>query len=338
MKPITTVFIFFIFLSACTNRSKAPNVSGIKVEINIERFDQDFFSMDTSNITDALKKLNKQHPEFYADFMHELLGVSGVDTNQVTMQVTNFFYRSYLPVYISLNKTFSNTDGLQQDLKKAFQYVKYYFPGYKTGKTVLFIGPFDAPGVALTHSGLAIGLQQFAGMDFPAYQSQEFQQMFPEYISRRFEKQFIIPGCMKAVVEDLYPDKSAGTGLIEQMIEKGKRWWLLDKFLPNTADSVKTGYTKQQLNWCSNNEGQIWSSIIINEKNIHAREPEIIQKYIGEAPFTQALSPDSPGNIGPWVGWQIVKKFADKNSSMTPDDIMKTPPEKILEEAKYKPK
>jgi uncharacterized protein YjaZ len=63
-----------------------------------------------------------------------------------------------------------------------------------------------------------------------------------------------------------------------------------------------------------------------------------VQNYLGEAPFTQSLGPSSPGNIGQWIGWQIVKKFADKNSSMNVADILKTDARKILEEAKYKPK
>jgi hypothetical protein len=46
----------------------------------------------------------------------------------------------------------------------------------------------------------------------------------------------------------------------------------------------------------------------------------------------------SPGNIGQWIGWQIVKKFAAENSSLSPTELMNTPPRKILTEAKYKPK
>jgi hypothetical protein len=65
----------------------------------------------------------------------------------------------------------------------------------------------------------------------------------------------------------------------------------------------------------------------------------VIQTYIGEGPFTQGFSQEqSPGNIGQWIGWQIVKRFAEKNSSMKPEELMRTDAMKILEEAKYKPK
>ena len=142
---------------------------------------------------------------------------------------------------------------------------------------------------------------------------------------------------MKAIADDVYPDKSAGRSLIEQIIEKGKQWFLLDKFLPDTPDSIKTDYTKKQLDWVEENEGNVWAYITKNE-NIYSIEPHIIQTYIGEAPFTQAMPESSPGNLGQWIGWQIVKKFADQNEKLTLQQILATQPKKIFEESKYRPK
>ena len=337
MRINTLFFLLIIFSIGCTS-SKDPDVSKIKVDIPIERFDKSFFSIDTNNTAAGLKELMKEHPDFYSDFMQQILGVSGSDTNKVTLDVSKIFIRGYSPIYQSLSKQYSDVSWLQKDIQKAFQYVKYYFPDYKTSKIILFLGPLDAPGVALTGSGIAVGLHQFGGKDFSAYQSMEAQQLFPSYISRRFESQYIVVSCMKAVIEDIYPDRSGAKGLVEQMIEKGKQWWLLDKFLPATPDSLKTGFTKQQLDWCEANEGLVWNDIIVTQKDLYSKDPMAMQNYIGEAPFTQSLGPSSPGNIGQWIGWQIVKKFADKNSSMSVSDVLKTDARKILEEAKYKPK
>ena len=338
MKILTSFFLIFIFLFIGCADSKGPDVSKIKVDIPIERFDKSFFSIDTNNTAAGLNELMKEHPDFYRDFMQQVLGVSGSDTNKTTLDVSKFFIRGYTSMYQSLSKEYSDVSWLQKDIQKAFQYVKYYFPDYKTSKIILFLGPLDAPGVALTGSGIAVGLHQFGGKDFAAYQSMEAQQLFPAYISRRFEREYIVVNCMKAVIEDIYPDRSGAKGLVEQMIEKGKQWWLLDKFLPATPDSLKTGFTKQQLDWCEANEGLVWNDIIVTQKDLYTKDPMAIQNYIGEAPFTQSLGPSSPGNIGQWIGWQIVKKFADKNSSMSVNEVLKTDPRKILEEAKYKPK
>ncbi|MCX6318857.1 MAG: hypothetical protein NTW29_16380 [Bacteroidetes bacterium] len=338
MKKLLLLLVLIAGIVACNNKKKGPDVSDIKVDIPVVRFDRAFFNMDSTDIPAGLKMLRQQYPDFYTDFMQQILGVDGSDTSRRTLYVTHEFLKGYRSIYDSLQEVYKKPDWLKSDLEHAFQYVKYYFPKYIPGKAYVYVGPFDAPGVALTRTGLAIGLQQFAGSNFSVYQSAQGQELFPLYISRRFAPGYITANCMKAVVEDIFPNNYSGKPLIEQMVEKGKQWYLLDKFMPFAPDSVKTGYTQHQLDWCKEFEGNIWSHIVKNE-DLQSLVPSTIQQYIGEGPFTQGLSQeDSPGNIGQWIGWQIVKKYAEKNSSLTPGDIMKTNARKILEEAKYKPK
>ncbi|HET7002606.1 MAG TPA: hypothetical protein VFI33_14885, partial [Puia sp.] len=216
-------------------------------------------------------------------------------------------------------------------------HVRYYFPKYNLPpKVVSYIGPFDAPGVALTRFTLAIGLQLYAGKQFPFYLSRQGQDLFPLYISRRFEPEYVVPNCMKALAEDMFPDQSQGKPLIEQMIEKGKNWWLIDQLLPETADSLKTGLTKKQLDWCVSNEGQIWNFFL--DQNLYSPDPDLIKNFIGDAPYTQGMPEASPGNIGQWVGWRIVQKYASIHPDFTPLQLMQTPDRTIFDETKYKPR
>jgi hypothetical protein len=112
---------------------------------------------------------------------------------------------------------------------------------------------------------------------------------------------------------------------------------MVDKFLPAAPDSLKTGFTQAQINWCKNNEGLVWNYIIQNN-DIYTTDPSTIQNFIGEAPKTDGMPDASPGNIGQWMGWQIVKKFADKNSGLGLPQVMQTDAKKIFEDAKYKPR
>jgi uncharacterized protein YjaZ len=183
---------------------------------------------------------------------------------------------------------------------------------------------------------LGIGLHQYAGKSFRAYQSTDVQQMYPAYISRRFDKEYMVVNSLRAIADDVYPDKSVGRPLIEQMVEKGKQWYLLQHFAPDAADSAITGFTAQQLNWAESNEGNIWGFII--RENLYSIEPHVIQTYIGEAPYTQGMPQESPGNIGAWVGWRIVQQFADKNKELTLQQLLQTPAKTVFEGAQYKPK
>jgi hypothetical protein len=289
-------------------------------------------------VQQGLLELAKQYPYFINDFAVNILGTSPLsDTSADAFFACRRFISGYGSVKDSLDLKFASMHSIEEGLKKGLQYIRYYFPKYNLPpKIVAYIGPFDAPGVALTRYTLAIGLQLYAGKGFPFYLSSQGQELFPLYISRRFETEYIVPNCMKSLTEDLFPDQSQGKPLIEQMIEKGKSWWLIDQLLPETADSLKTGFSQKQLNWCVSNEGQIWNFFL--DQNLFSIEPDLIKNYIGDAPYTQGMPEASPGNIGQWVGWRIVQKYASLHADMTPLQLMKTPAKTIFEETKYKPK
>lgn len=334
-KNIPVLLLLFIF--GCKSDRKIPDVSNIPVTVHIERFDQAFFAMDTNQIPRGLLELGHEYPYFINDFAVNILGTGPLsDTSAQAFFACRRFISSYWPVKDSLDLKYPNMIALEPGLKQAFQFIRYYFPKYNLPpKVVSFIGPFDAPGIALTRYTLAIGLQLYAGKQFPFYLSNQGQELFPLYISRRFEPEYVVPNCIKALAEDIFPDQSQGKTLIEQMVEKGKSWWLLDQLLPETADSLKTGYTQKQLDWCASNEGQIWNFFL--QQNLFSLEPDLIKNYIGDAPSTQGMPDVSPGNIGQWVGWQIVKKYASLHPDMKPEELMKTPARGIFDEVKYKP-
>jgi hypothetical protein len=343
MKKTGLLLLIIPVFFACNSKKGGPDVSAIKVDIKLLRFDKDFFAIDSTDILPGLNQLNQDYPLLTNIFLRNILGLDSA----ATLPGVKRFLTLNQSIKDSVYDVFKNTDNLKKNFQKAFQFVKYYFPNYKVPKIVTVIGPIDA--LAKANNGytpdflgpdfLGISLQFYLGKDFSLYIETFFMEnIAPEYRSRRFSKEYITADAMQLVADDLFEDKSTNLPLIEQMIEKGKQWWLLDKFLPSTPDSIKTGYTQQQLDWCRENEGLIWSYIVKNE-DLNSLNPSVIQTYIGEGPFTQGFSQEfSPGNIGQWIGWQIVKKFVSANPGMHPGDVMKTDARKILEEAKYKPK
>ncbi|HYC41267.1 MAG TPA: hypothetical protein VEB63_12355 [Chitinophagaceae bacterium] len=340
-----SLLFLVVFASySCTNNDGAPDVSAIRVQVNLSRFDRDFFSIDSNRVHSEMDRLHAKYPQFTKLFLQYVLGL---DSNTASEGVRQFL-RLNRPVYDSVQAVFPDADWLRRDFQKAFRYVKYYFPNYEIPDLVTVLGPIDA--LAQTTGGsytpnflgpgfLALSLQFYLGKDFSGYKSEYFiENVAPLYRSRRFSREYMLPEAMQLIADDLFPDRSSGLPLIEQMIEKGKQWWLLDKFLPEVEDTLKTGYTKVQLDWCEKNEGLIWSYLVKNE-DLRSLNPVIIQTYVGEGPFTQGFPQEySPGNIGPWIGRQIVRKFESKNASMTPEELMRTSAATILEEARYKPR
>ena len=329
------LFAFILLLSACGRDANKPDVSGIKVDLNLERFEQDFFKIDSNNIQGGLAHLRNAYPHFYPMYMQNILQLNPMDT--ASYSIIRSIISSYRPINDSIQEKYPNLNWLKKDLTEGFQYVKYYYPQYRVPRIITFIATLDAPGVVLTPEYLGIGLHQYAGKDFSVYEAPELQQVYPAYISRRFDKEYIVANSMKAIVDDVYPDQSVGRPLVEQMVEKGKQWYLLQHFLPDAPDSALTGFTQKQLDWAEANEGNVWSFIIKNE-NLYGIEPHVIQTYIGESPFTQGMPEASPGNIGQWIGWRIVQQYAQKNEKLTVQQVLQTPARIIFQGAAYKPK
>lgn len=327
--------IFLILLAACNGGKDKPDVSHIKVDLQTERFEPQFFKIDTANVGAGLASLRNAYPHFFPTFMQDILQLNPMDT--ASLGIVAQIIGSYKSLYDTVAPKYQNINDIKEDIEEGFRYVKYYYPDYKIPKLITFIGTLDAPGTVLSNEYLAIGLHQYAGKDFGGYGLPEVQQLYPAYISRRFDKEYIAANAFKAVAEDLYPDRSTGKPLIEQMVEKGKGWFLVDRFLPDAADSVKTGFTQKQLDWLDENEGDAWGYIVKNE-DIYSIEPPVIQTYIGEAPFTQGMPESSPGNIGQWIGWRIVQQYAQNNGDLTLQQVLQTAPRAIFEGAKYKPK
>lgn len=325
--------VVLVLLVACKTKN-TPDVSHIKVDVQIDRFEKAFFAIDTTNIAQGLASLRNTYPAFYPTFMRDILGINPTDT--ATVSIIKNVLSSYSSLYDTIQEKYSNIAWLQNELNYDFRYVKYYYPAYNIPRVITFIGTLDAPGVVLSPQYLGIGLHQYAGKTFSGYQSAAVQQLYPSYISRRFDKEYISANCMKAVVDDVYPDRSTAKPLIEQIIEKGKQWFLLDHFAPDAADSVKTGFTQKQLDWVEANEGNIWPVIV--KENLYSIDPTVIQNYIGEAPYTPTMPQASPGNIGQWIGWRIVQRFADRNKKLTVQQVLQTPAKTLFELANYRPK
>ena len=340
MRLLSLTLLIILFVS-CKHQKDVPDVSNIKVNVQIQRFDQDFFSADTNHLENAMTALYKKYPSFlplYFEFFSPVNFM--VQQQKKTYRVAVLeYYRNIKPLYESVEKKFSNIQFIRDGLQDNLRYVKYYYPSFRTPAiltSVESLNPENAQeiyGTTYYHDTLVISLQMFMGNDFSVYDPSQYF----DYLRRRFEPQYIIPNSLRAIAGTIYIDSSQSATLVEQMVEKGKLWYMMDKFLPTTPDSLKTGFTKKQLQWCRENEGNIWGFITKNA-DLYTVDPEIIQNYIGEAPFTQNMPEVSPGNIGQWVGWQIVKKYANENADLSLQKILSTPAKKIFQDTHYKPK
>ncbi len=336
MRLLISLAIVTVFFS-CNNSDGTPDVSNIEIKLNTKRFDKELFSLDSNQMVLQLDPLIAKYPSFGENFLISILGADPKWNTDTTANYVKEFIAAYRHIYDTSEKIFSDFSPYENEIKSSLQFLKYYFPIYKTPeKIITYIGPLDGYGDILSEDAIIIGLQHHLGKSASYYQSSRLQETYPSYITNRFESDYISINCMKNIILDMYPEKKEEATLAVKMIENGKRLYCLQKLLPEKKSYQLIGYTETQLKDCYTHEANIWNLFIQNDL-LQIIDNNTIKNYIGDSPKTQELGEASPGNIGSFTGWQIVKKYMDNNPKVSLLSLMGTNAEIILEKAKYKP-
>ncbi len=125
--------------------------------------------------------------------------------------------------------------------------------------------------------------------------------------------------------------------LLEQIIYHGKIMYILSELLQGYNEENIIGYDTKQIKWCQKYEKEIWT-LIVEQKHLFSSDLMLINKYINPAPFTTPVSQESPGKLGVWVGWQIVKSYMKNNSKTDLKTLFfNADAASILEKSAYKP-
>lgn len=329
----------------CGYKTNKPDLSTIKVEIEVVRFEKDFFAIDTSDLNKSMEDLRLKHHDFSNDFILRILGLEGVDTAYWTSAIKQF-HHDYYPIYDSTKKLEQEIKESIAATKEGLQYVKYYFPKYKLPEQfITFVGPIDAfasgstggSGDIITTDGLGAGLQLHLGANSMVYNNEQGMQLYPHYISKKFTPAYIPVNAMKNIIDDVYPPINQGGSLLDVIVDHGKRMYLLDLFLPEAEDTLKLGYSASQLKGALKNEGLIWNYFIEN-KLLYESDDFKIRSFINDAPSTVELGEGSPGFISLFIGRQLILAYMEKNKDTNINSLLSLDARKILSGSSYKPR
>lgn len=335
------IYLFFsigLLLAAC-GRNKKVDVSHINVNINIERFDADFDKMHTQSMYTQAQVMQKKYGVFYNDYIEHILEAGDTrDTGYFETLRRVFSSSGYTDLKREVDSVYPNLNKQNAELTDAFRRIRYYFPKVKIPAFYAYFSGFKAQ-TSIGNNYFGIGLDMFLGANSKFYPA--IIESFPHYISRRFTPENIAPRVVEGFVrENMFPESDNNKSLLTKMIYSGKIMYFMDEVLPDAEDSIKIGYTPQQLKWCNDFKPQIWG-YFLEDNLLYETDFQKIQKYLNEAPFTPGLGEknDSAPKLAVWTGWQIVRQYMDKHPEVTLAQLMADEDaQKILNESKYRPK
>ncbi|MGI8893836.1 MAG: gliding motility lipoprotein GldB, partial [Bacteroidia bacterium] len=126
--------------------------------------------------------------------------------------------------------------------------------------------------------------------------------------------------------------------LLSQMVYNGKILYFIEAMRPREDKHKVIGYTKEQYEWCNNNEGNIWS-FFVSQNLLYSSDQIKISKFINEGPGTGGFPPEAPAMLGNYIGWQIVRALKEKNKNISLAELMEIDDaQQILNLSAYKPK
>jgi gliding motility-associated lipoprotein GldB len=317
MKIYRFAIALCVFFLACDKKSKIEKaVEEIPVDIKVERFDKVFFETQPKD----LAKIKKEYPFFFP---------AGNDDSVWIEKMQNPLWRE---LYAEVQKKYGDFEPVRKEFNSLFQHIEYYFPKTKTPKVITIISEMDYNNKAIYADSLVIvALELYLGKEHKFYQ-------FPNYIKENFEEKQIMPDVVSSFsLKKISPitDKN----LISKMVYYGKQLYLKDLLLPDYTDADKIGYTPEQIKWCEENEGYMWRYFIEKEM-LYSDDVKLTSRFINTAPFSKfylEIDNESPGRVGTWIGWQIVRSYM-KNNDVSIEELLKTNAKEIFEKSKYKPK
>jgi gliding motility-associated lipoprotein GldB len=318
MKKLIFLLISFFCFIQCKKNDAIEKVDIKKsVDLNIERFDK-LYAVATPK---TLPELKNQYPFLFPTQFPDSIWYAKLND----------------PIFKELNvevsKQFPDNSKIEDDLEMLVSRIKYYFPEEKTPRVITLVNEVLIDKKAFyTNDLILISLDTYLG------KNHKFYEPFTEYQKVNLEPHQILPDLVtNFAYRKIVP--SQDKTLISEMIYYGKLHYLKDLLLPETPNYQKIGYTAIQEKFCMENEFQMWS-YLVDEKLLYDNNLKNYQRFIEDGPFTKfylEIDRESPGRIGQWLGWQIVKSYME-NNEVTLDQLLKTEPIVIFNKSKYKPK
>tara|TARA_B000000609_G_scaffold151419_1_gene137778 strand:- start:63 stop:1028 length:966 start_codon:yes stop_codon:yes gene_type:complete len=313
-----SIIIFIISIYSCNRvQNNASEIKEIPVDVKLDRFDKYFYDQEKYD----LKSLKDKFPFFFPIRFSDSVWVNR--RNDTLIRILNN----------EISKKIINNSLIINPLKLMFKHIKYYFPNYRIPRVITVSNNVDYNNkVILNDSLLIISIDTYLGSENKIYDG------IPKFIRYEMDLNFLTSNIIEEFSK-YHIKKTNDRTFLSEMIYHGKKHYLKDLLLPNNNEKTKIGFNEEKLRWAKENEIFIWKYFIEN-KLLYDTNRELVNRFINPAPFSKfylELDRESPGKIGQWIGWNIVKSYVKNNPTVSLSEVLKKSEFEIFQYSKYKP-
>jgi len=333
MKQLVFALGLSFILFSCSHNPLKINVSDVSVDLRIKHLDADLQGMDKDRLKVAIPDLKKKYGEFFDIFTYQMIAVGGTDQENFPDLLYSFvsdtvLIRKLVPQVAEKIDTLR----LRKELDLAFRHYKYYFPQKEIPVIYTCISGLNQ-SVVIANNLIGISLDKYLGSGSPFY----VRMGLPVYKRRNMNQSRLVPDMMVAWVMAEWPKSNNANSMLSEMIQEGKQMYFVDAMLPELNDTLKMGYTKNQIDFCRKNEASMWT-FLAEHKLLFTTDRMNIKRFIDDGPYTSAFGEQSPSRTGVWIGWQIVRSYMKQHPEVKLADLLANQDfQMILNQSNYQP-
>lgn len=318
MKNIGFLLVLLLVFNACKESDQIESeISKIDIDLNVERFDLDFAKAKSED----LPKLKRDYPFLFSERIPDSVWIDRIN-DSLQKELSG-----------EVEKTYAKFDDVHDDIESLFQHLKYYDKTFKVPRVITVTSDVDYRNKTIvTDTIVLISLDTYLGSDHHFYEG------IQRFLTLNMKRSQIVSD-LAANYSEGYILQNKPKTLLDDMIYFGKQLYFKDKMIPFKSDAEKIGYSEEQLEWAEANESEIWRYFIEREL-LFSTDNSLAGRFIADAPFSKfylELDSESPGKLGQYIGWQIVRSYM-KNNDVPFMEMLQKDADEIFNNSKFKPR
>ena len=328
-----SVSLIILLLTGCKGNSSGPDVSGIDIDVKIHPFFIDLFEMDENDMEEEVRNLHLKYGRYLEAYSQLIIKIGSPDNPEYPNFLKSFLeYEENKDVYAKCKEKYETAEWLEDQVTDAFRHYKYYFPEKEVPEVYLHTSYFNQ-SIAVDSGWLSVSVEKYLGADCKFYE----WLAVPKYLRRKMVPEKVVPDIMKAVAYSEFNISIKNEDVISNIIKEGRVIHFVKAMMPELPDTILFDFSDVQMEWCKQYEGDMWANLVEN-KHLYNNERLIIQKYVGESPFTYFFGQQSPGKAAVYLGYRIIKQYLKNNPEVSLGELLKEEDaHKILRESRYRP-
>ena len=314
-----SVGLIFLVVLGCDQNSKLEQeIAALPIQIQVDRFDQKFHQSSP----DKIPHLKQQYPYLFPQQFADSVWVKRQkDSLQLLLQN-------------AVEKEFPSISEMEISLTNLFKHIHYYFPKAPIPHVIGLINNVDYQSKTIfADSILLISLDTYLGSKHELYEG------IPKYIRKQMDIRYLGSHVAEKFIATQMPLPQSRT-FLSQLIYHGKIAYLKSLLLPKIAPPDRFGYSIKEWDWAQENQKYIWQ-YFIEKQLLFSTDPSLVQRFIEPAPFSKfylEIDNETPGQIGIWLGSEIVKAYKERHPETTTQQLLALPAQALFQQSNYKPK